>query len=350
MGLFRDKELRQELDSNYRAIDARIEKFTNDEIMANDLELLTENLYQQFHVEPITIFDEDFEAREVLQAKINVPSDFVYRHMTGASHVTVDGVKFLFKFKYTGESELFRCQASTFSLSPYPSIDITATHIIFSYAKTINDMENEHVQEEIFKSLERDVEDIRRGVGYCNKDVIAYNDSLRNTIMQKLLVRKKKVSVFYAATKLFEVPIKKTTYAETYIPTQRRIAPIARKFENKEKNYCISDTSYVEILSAIKHTASTFERTPSSYVSMGEEDLRNVLLASLNSTFMGDATGETFRKHGKTDICIESENRAAFVAECKMWTGPKAVTNALTQMDGYLTWRETKISLGSQKL
>ena len=46
-----------------------------------------------------------------------------------------------------------------------------------------------------------------------------------------------------------------------------------------------------------------------------------------------------------TDICIEQENRAAFVAECKIWKGPAKLRKAIRQLDGYLTWRDSKASL-----
>ena len=95
-------------------------------------------------------------------------------------------------------------------------------------------------------------------------------------------------------------------------------------------------------MSCVHHT---YERTPASYKSLHEEDLRNTLLASLNATYKGDATGETFINAGKTDICIERENRAAFVAECKMWTGQKEVEKAIDQLDSYLTWRDCKTAL-----
>ena len=49
--------------------------------------------------------------------------------------------------------------------------------------------------------------------------------------------------------------------------------------------------------------------------------------------------------HGKTDICIELENRAAFVAECKMWNGQNEVEAAMQQLDSYLTWRDCKTAL-----
>lgn len=70
-----------------------------------------------------------------------------------------------------------------------------------------------------------------------------------------------------------------------------------------------------------------------------------MLLAALNGIYQGNATGETFRKNGKTDICIECENRAAFVAECKIWKGQSKIDEALKQLDGYLTWRDCKTAL-----
>ena len=39
------------------------------------------------------------------------------------------------------------------------------------------------------------------------------------------------------------------------------------------------------------------------------------------------------------------ENRAAFIAECKMWTGEKKIRDALLQLDGYSTWRDCKTAL-----
>ncbi len=68
-------------------------------------------------------------------------------------------------------------------------------------------------------------------------------------------------------------------------------------------------------------------------------------MRTLNGTYLGGAVGEAFRNNGKTDICIEEKNRAAFVAECKMWTGQKAIADALKQLDSYLTWRDCKTAL-----
>lgn len=91
-------------------------------------------------------------------------------------------------------------------------------------------------------------------------------------------------------------------------------------------------------------TGTTMEKTARTYYRNNEEELRDHLLASLN-THYDNATGETFRKLGKADIHIEFENKAAFIGECKIWHGEKAFTDAVQQALNYTTWRDAKISI-----
>ncbi len=99
---------------------------------------------------------------------------------------------------------------------------------------------------------------------------------------------------------------------------------------------------YEKILNIIRHQTRTFEATPRTYAKLDEEELRDVILANLNGYFEGKAAGEVFRRNGKTDICVQQENRAAFVGECKVWQGAGQVQSALDQLLSYLTWRDSK--------
>lgn len=65
----------------------------------------------------------------------------------------------------------------------------------------------------------------------------------------------------------------------------------------------------------------------------------------MNRHYQGDATGEAFRGKGKTDIRIEADNRAAFVAECKVWKGAAELLAAIEQLLGYLIWRDCKAAI-----
>ena len=62
-------------------------------------------------------------------------------------------------------------------------------------------------------------------------------------------------------------------------------------------------------------------------------------------THYDNVTGETFRNRGKTDIHIPFGDHVAYIAECKIWHGPKAFLAAIEQLFSYTTWRDTKVSV-----
>ena len=341
---FRDIDLRESLENIKMKMMAKIDLFSNEEIMANDLELLADNIYEEFYIQPVLIDDEEFSKRSIVQEKIHKRIEPFLRDIYNKEYVDVDGVMMTCYYPYVGETDLFKCRASTFSCSGYPEISISQDYISLQYAHSLQDAGKLGVKEETIKTLEQNIERIRIGIGYVNSDVSAFNKDLRATALKYLIEKRKKVEAFFSVAAMFEVPVKRNEYSEKHIPLKRNITPITHTYDRQE-SYCITDSDYRDVLDAIKHTGSTYERTPSSYKAMQEEDLRNTLLATLNATYKGYAAGEAFRNHGKTDICIELENRAAFVAECKMWNGQNEVEAALQQLDSYLTWRDCKTAL-----
>ncbi|MBX8827723.1 hypothetical protein HBA93_19140, partial [Ochrobactrum sp. SFR4] len=87
------------------------------------------------------------------------------------------------------------------------------------------------------------------------------------------------------------------------------------------------------------------ERSPSSFATMQEEDIRQHFLVQLNGHYEGKATGETFNAEGKTDILVRDEGRNIFIAECKFWRGDKGFSDTIDQLLGYLSWRDTKTAI-----
>lgn len=62
---FRDIDLGMILSSNRQKMAEKVDSFTNEEIMANDLEILASNLYEVFRIEPVEITDEEFGKRHI---------------------------------------------------------------------------------------------------------------------------------------------------------------------------------------------------------------------------------------------------------------------------------------------
>ncbi len=345
---FEQYDLSSVLKARSEKIRSRIDTFTDDEIMGNDLKILAHNVCEEFRIEPLVLHTEDTERRDVRNGKIRKWFDPARYWMPGGrgEYREVDGVTLTFVFPFSGSRFLFECRASKFYMSHYPDVSLEQAEISFQYQYATEDTKQEGWKETVLKRLYEDITMIKQGIEWTNADVANYNHGFDQRILTLLETRRSKIEAYYNVAKMFDVSVKKTAYGSRVIsPVKRHIYPMAHQYGAQEKTYCIETSNYEEILAVIRNAGATMERTPNSYKSMGEEALRNVLLTSLNSCFMGAATGEAFRNAGKTDICIEAETRAAFVAECKMWTGEKEVRAAIAQLDSYLTWRDCKTAL-----
>lgn len=107
----------------------------------------------------------------------------------------------------------------------------------------------------------------------------------------------------------------------------------------------LEEATYQQILKIMDSMVHVMEHSPSSFATMGEEALRQHFLVQLNGQFEGAATGETFNFTGKTDILIRVQDRNIFIGECKFWGGGKAFLDTITQLLGYLSWRDTKAAV-----
>ena len=107
----------------------------------------------------------------------------------------------------------------------------------------------------------------------------------------------------------------------------------------------LPQAQYEQALAVLRNARNPLERSPSMTASLDEEKIRDLLLMSLNAQFEGAAAGEVFNGAGKTDILIRAGDRNVFIAECKIWHGPKTTRDALSQLLTYLTWRDTKAAL-----
>lgn len=108
----------------------------------------------------------------------------------------------------------------------------------------------------------------------------------------------------------------------------------------------ITMAAYEDILKVITSMVKVFERSPSVFREMEEEDLRTILLVALNGLYEGRATGETFNGAGKNDLLIREADRNVFIAECLMWEGPEYLNGKLDdQLFKYATWRDSKLAV-----
>ena len=202
--------------------------------------------------------------------------------------------------------------------------------------------------EEIKGKAEQILDDLKTQHGYLVSEVDRFNDSLPTVVKKLFQKRKQRLLKKNKMVASLGVPVKKREdLPETYaIPT-----PEFRKSVNVEPQVTevgykseptLAEPVYQDILQTIHDLGKGFEQLPSTYLGKGEEDLRDYIRLFLGLHFEGSTTSETFNKTGKTDILIQYENSNAFIAECKFWNGKKGYLKAITQLLGYLTWRDSK--------
>lgn len=206
--------------------------------------------------------------------------------------------------------------------------------------------------EKIDREADRRFNKIRSVLPTVTEKVDRYNTSLEGHARSALRSRKQLALRRHEFASSLKVPLRKRgdvpgTFS---IPTpglKKRVR--IHKPEVTEKGYRLEPTLeqplYEEILAVIHGLGTGLERVPSAYLDKGEEDLRDLFLLFLEMHFEGAATGETFNKSGKTDILIRHEGSNAFVAECKFWSGRKKLLDAIDQLLGYLTWRDSKAAI-----
>lgn len=96
----------------------------------------------------------------------------------------------------------------------------------------------------------------------------------------------------------------------------------------------MQDEDYQSALRVLRNQRNALERTPSVAAKLDGEEIRDMLLVGLNAQFEGDAGGELFNGAGKTDILIRVDDRNIFIGECKVWSGPRTMDDALMNRPG----------------
>lgn len=302
----------------------------------------------QYTIDPLVIYSDSME--------IDVQERTVKKHNPWSQHChyepeyyEVPGILATCVVPYSGNPCLFKVQATisiswTYDLDGLDEPDSKGIgHMHLSIEMSQDEMSAEkvrgHFSEEVGRYM-RQAENI-------DKDVTNFNSSLRAEVEKAVDRRIEQLDKFISLRRDLNLPlqaVKDAPMATPLVLRRSKVASLKPQPSESEYSYSVSDADYQAITTVIDRFGASMERIPGSFVSLDEEQLRDQLLSVL-STHYENATGETFRNHGKTDIHIPFENHSAYIAECKVWHGKKKFLDAIEQLFSYTTWRDTKVSV-----
>lgn len=252
---------------------------------------------------------------------------------------------FCLKYKFTGDIDVLRIMPECFKYSstyaPIP-IDVVGDELLIRFSS--RDIDINIIQKQIgeIKGNEFGNLDNQGGAIW---HINLFNERLPQEI--KKIFEKVKAEKEKEHRVLVELGVVNLPSAEIEVPVIKKIVPTPCLVENKTVAYHINDDIYKEILKHIYRLCKEYERHESIYKGKHEEDLRDLIVPSLNSVFIGtNSAAETFNRKGKTDIITKApDNSNVFIAECKIWHGEKLFLEAIDQLLGYVTWRDTRTAL-----
>ena len=341
--LFYGKDLSALIRGYEAALNKEVEQWERNRILASSESDLVTYLVEKYTLDPPRLLRDQIHIDSEGETKIDVSRRFNYDvwerdspHFIPGSYVTV-------AIPFEGDGDLFGYKASTFNLNP-PRGRVSGSNVLISFQDV--KLDPQRLREEINSTIMRIEEQLK----WIENDCGGWNTGVTSIAEDCIRYRKNRLLEQADMVSALGIPIKRRpdSAVTNAVPVVRKKRPVELPLSPKEgfrPEPELPDTEYDYILNVIDNMSQNIERSPSTFVHMKEEQIRDLILVNLNGHYEGDATGETFNVNGKTDILIRANGRNVFIAECKFWAGPASVHKAIDQILGYLTWRDTKAAL-----
>lgn len=341
--LFSCGDLSTALDSKLSDIKGAVLNIPREQFLATSVDTLVEHICATLVIEPLVLHEEQMQMDHA-ETQVDVTGRFDY-DMGDGGRVHTTGHRLTFYIPFTGDADLWKLRPGMwFSVMPCGDVDPRRSILTLSFTNTSNTASERYKQE-----LESSLNGIRQLIAAQKQLLDQYHSRMPGQVRSTIEHRRSEIEKLHGLTSAFNIPMVKKSGMPEFKPiavAKRMMRPLPRPpCAGYKPEPAITTETYEDLLAIIRHAGASFEGTPQTYVPLGEEGLRDNVLSHINVVFEGKATGETFRKYGKTDIRLEEESRSAFVGECKLWGGQKVLLDALSQLLGYVTWRDCKAAL-----
>ena len=285
-----------------------------------------------------------FEDVRIEPRKVLVGVEYLPKYWSVEKAVERTVVRYIIPVE--GDTDLLNCRPSTWLTSGGGHFHISSGSIYTDILILEED------PEKVKREFENRKSNLVKMMGYLKADIKSYNNSLPGIANRVFSSRKGKIKNDNAFIASLDTP----TIAQAGSPRTYSVPTVTKRYpqpENKVSSKKVEALTpvmdvqkYEQILDALHTIGKMCESFPSITTGKDEESLRDIFLTQIQTTFKSEsASGEAFNKSGKTDIMVKHGDGILFIAECKFWKGKQVFLDAISQLLGYLTWRDTKTAL-----
>lgn len=340
--LFCTYDLSQSLRNAAEAMHKEVENLAANRLLNTAPDDLRDYLAAKYRVESVRLLRDQWYA-DTRETQVDVRYD-TNRWIDDKSRpFLVPGESVEVRVPFEGEAELFYAKADRFSMNP-PRAIVEKNELVLRYDSPAD------APLDVRPLVDRALTEIEQHIGWQAAMLDTHNNGLPAAAAQAIEQRRARLLAQSQRAAALGIPIKRRNDApQTYaIPIARTRAapalpPASSAQYTPEPTWAMEQ--YEQALKIMQDMTLVMERSPDAFKTMNEEALRQHFLVQLNGQFEGKATGETFNMAGKTDILLREGERNVFIAECKFWKGSKAFGEAIDQLLGYATWRDSKTAI-----
>ena len=330
--LFFEDDFYSYVNDIYTDIEEYFSKNQNQNFFNRNKDVVCMELFKEFS---ISFLEVDEKIKLFSKDKFHVTTNFFGREIKKPVYT--------FGVMFSGDKNLFRVKRSRHNLhvfeayfSNYLNNELLCFDIEYHDVSSLKEVFNRN-KDYLFFMVEN-----------VNKDIEKYNLEIKQKIFRLYDFYESKFNNENDLLENLGVEVleNKSNFKEYFIPFKDKIKYRDDLSDyNDEEKVVLGNANYERILNEIYLFGSEFEKFPDVYSNHNEEELRSILVSHLNGLCVDSVTAETFNKKGKTDILITHNSNILFIAECKIWRGPKKYLEAITQLLGYLRWKDTKSAL-----
>jgi hypothetical protein len=335
--LFSQRSLATLLKDQIHKMENAIDEIHDDVFLQNSPDDLIEAISQGAYLAPLEL---------LIDKGISHPPSEIKKTIVPPSRVPIDGFLYEIEVPYTGSPGLFNHQPESHNLEkPTARLNSQDNHgsIIIRRAAT-----GEVSQQALSASFDAEVDKVRKYIALQALQIDPFNASLRDEAAGIVLGRRDRLLKARQIAASLGYPLHHRIGAPpTYISpkVRRKLPTITSTPGTFQPEPTIAEAEYQNILRIIENMSFVMERNPRVFSTAPEETIRDHYLVQLNGQYEGSATGETFNGQGHTDILVRDGSANLFIAECKIWHGQKLFIEAIDQLLGYATWRDTKTAI-----